>query len=338
MIDPTFAKLRDLLLNEFSEAEVIALCQDLGLDYETLPGTGFFGKTRGLLAVASKEGRMRALQARVRDARPEAYDSLEIGMASAEEAGHDVSHETSRPMARLPVSFIPMLIVGLIAVALIGVFLLPRITGASAAAAAARATQTAIAALSTNTTIPVIGSAAQPAPSTPTAMPAEGVVVVATEALPIVTAGPAIAVIATQEPVVLGDAHPASTAFKDINARLPAYYRGEVTREQLGLDWRGKALQALTSFSATQLPRSMSLGTASRSTLDISFEYLRVPTVTKSVGSRHTVVTEEYWQYANPANNIKLCDTREYTYSVLEENGRFVVTDLSSKVIARGCR
>ena len=338
MIDPTFAKLRDLLLNEFSEAEVIALCQDLGLDYETLPGTGFFGKTRGLLEVANKEGRMRALQARVRDARPEAYDALEIGMTPAEEAGVDVSHETSRPTVRLPVSFIPMLIVGLIAVGLIGVFLLPRITGASAAAAAAQATQTAIAALPTPTTIPVVSSASQPEPATATAVPAEGVVVVATEALAIATAGPTIAVITTQGPVVLGDTHPASSAFKDINARLPAFYRGEVTREQLGLDWRGKALQALTSFSATQLPRSMSLGTAPRTTLDISFEYLKLPTVTKSVGSRHTVVSEEYWQYANPANNIKLCDTREYTYSLLEESGRFVVTDLSSKVIARGCR
>lgn len=355
MIDSTFVKLRDLLLNEFSEAEVATLCQEIGLDYEALPGTGFFGKTRGLLEVAGRDGKMRLLQARLRDLRPEAYAALGIGSVASEQPVN-VSHETSGNDDEAPVRFpkllLPLLLVGLLVVILAFAFLLPRIMGGDAAATL-QATQTAVAALPTNTTIPVIGAATNPpvAASLPTNTPepAQGVVVVATDSVPVNTPAATIAVIATPgtgaqataKPVVVageGENHPAALAFKDINAQLPGFYRGEVTTQQLQQDWSGNAYSLLVAFSDTRLPRSLRLGTAPRTSMDITYEYVKAPAVTTSTGNRFTVTSREYWRYANPAQNVTLCDTRDYTYTVVDNAGKYTVTSFSSKVVSNGCR
>jgi len=73
MTDQTLLKLRELLLNEFSELELISLCQDIGLDYHALPGAGTFGKTREMIEVARAQDKVRMLQSRVRELKPTAY-------------------------------------------------------------------------------------------------------------------------------------------------------------------------------------------------------------------------------------------------------------------------
>jgi hypothetical protein len=359
MVDSTFSKLRDFLLNELSEAEVTALSQDLGYDFERLSGTGFFGKTRGLLETAQRDGRMRALQARLREMHPEAYAALDLNADSTESAASGngpVARETPSGLSgKLPVPLLPTLLIGLIAVLLLFGFLLPRIMG-TAAQTTAQATETAVAASAastqaaapTQTSIPVIDTAATLTPinanqAVATVAPAnnsQGVVVVATEAIP-VTAPPTIAVIGEQAPVVVGGEgadHPAALALKTYNAKLPSFYRGEVTIDELKKDWSGRAYQALTGFASRQLPNALKLGTAPRSTLDIAFEYVNQPAVIASSGDKHTVLSREYWTYSNSAAGVVSCDTRDYTYTLVLTSGRYTVTDFSSKIVRNGCR
>lgn len=57
-MDSNLSKLREFLLNELSEQELIALCKDIGLDYRSLAGTGAFGKTRELLIAVQARGQI----------------------------------------------------------------------------------------------------------------------------------------------------------------------------------------------------------------------------------------------------------------------------------------
>jgi hypothetical protein len=362
MTDSNFAKLRELLLNEFSEAEVATLCQDIGLNYETLPGAGVFGKTRGLLEVAQKSGKLRTLQMRLRELRPDGYTAREIGAISesaqsgtVDERGETVSRETEVAGAGLrSIPLIPAIGAGIAILALLAGVFWSRSIGGSAATIGVDATQIAAAVIAQNapTQTPLAVIAAMPA-LTATAdiavdnNPAE-VVVLGTVAVPINTPASTIAVISTQtisqsttRPVVIegsGENHPAALAFKDLNAMLPQFYRGEINSATLQQDWRSKAYEALTAFSDKQLPRALQLGTAARTTMDITYEYIKQPAVIKSAGNQHTVLSREYWRYANPATSIVRCDTRDYTYTVVVDGSQFIVTDFSSKIIENGCK
>jgi hypothetical protein len=374
MTDSNFAKLRDLLLNEFSETEVATLCQDIGVNYERLPGAGLFGKTRGLLEVAQKTGKLRALQLRLRELRPDGYAAREIGVisdisATQAAASGSVSRETTEVTgstgAGPRIQVLPAIAVGIVALTLIAGLFWSRSAGSSAATVVVDATQTAAAVAAANAATPTAPAviAVENAPAAgPTATadiaaePAQTanpdqVVVISTAAVPVDTA-PTIAVISTRAistttggPVAVngsgsgsGESHPAAVAFKDLNAMLPQFYRGEITSAALQQDWRGKAYQDLIAFSDRQLPRALQLGAAPRDTMEISYEYVKPPTVIKSSGNQHTVLSREYWRYGNQAAGITRCDTRDYTYTVVADGGQFIVTDFSSKIIENGCK
>lgn len=75
----TASQLREILLNEFTEAEVEALCEKLDIEYSRLAGTGVFGKTRELLALLQQQNRLSHLRAHMRAMRPHAFDSQNAG-------------------------------------------------------------------------------------------------------------------------------------------------------------------------------------------------------------------------------------------------------------------
>jgi hypothetical protein len=54
-------QLRQNLVNYFDEDELRALCADLGVDFEDLPGQGKAGKARGLVAFLERRGRLSEL-------------------------------------------------------------------------------------------------------------------------------------------------------------------------------------------------------------------------------------------------------------------------------------
>lgn len=95
MTDSTLVKLRELLLNEFTEPELASLCADLGLNYDALPGTGTFGKTRGLIETVKAQDKLRALQSRLRELRPEAYAAAGVAALATETASQPTQRTTA---------------------------------------------------------------------------------------------------------------------------------------------------------------------------------------------------------------------------------------------------
>jgi hypothetical protein len=141
MTDPTLVKLRELLLNEFTEPELAALCAELGLNYETLPGTGAFGKTRGLIETAKAQDKLRALQSRLRELRPEAYAAAGMAAIAAETASLPIQRATATasqtaPANRQGSAFPFQILAGVLVLLLCGVvglaLMLPRLNASVA--------------------------------------------------------------------------------------------------------------------------------------------------------------------------------------------------------------
>jgi hypothetical protein len=62
--------LRTALVQHYSDGELRTLCADLGIDYESLPGSGKVDKARELVAYAQRHGRLEELLTTVRHERP----------------------------------------------------------------------------------------------------------------------------------------------------------------------------------------------------------------------------------------------------------------------------
>lgn len=439
----TAGQLREILLNEFTESEVEALCVKLGVEYARLSGTGLFGKTRELLAIVHKQDRLPHLRAHMRAMRPNAFDAYrdpDEESAAADDpddesmqrsertaipphadgalrvrnrmlrtdddddddssdrmldaddpddaaavdrrVAHDhrddsfddddivdpdtvrqhtgserrVSRETTRAYEIVPQTrgLVPLLIASVVIVFAALIVFLPSMLRGDAAASSVAAPTDAPPQATATSSIPIIGEAAG-APVIPTPQPAQenpaGVVVIATPA-PIGDAGapapaatanpnaiPTVPVVATPQaaPATTGENHPAARLVQDANTALPAYFKGQASADDVAAYWTGKAYDVTVAWNAA-LPKAVKLGNAARTTLVIDFEFVRPPTVTDSRADRHTVSTREYWAYRNPATNTNLCDTRDYTYTVREIGGQFLIETVASKVVNKLCR
>jgi hypothetical protein len=337
MTESITPKLRDLLLNEFSEAEVVALCQDLGYSYDDLPGTGFFGKTRGLVETAQREGNLRALQVKLRELRPEAYTALGLGTTNIATELNGPGQTFAAPKLRPALGLIPLLLVAVIgAICLLA--LLPRLLNGSQPSALPT-TIAAAPATSAPTSQPQ-AAAAQPtnAPTsqpTPTPSEAQGVVIVSTSSAPQVaqpTATSSIVVIAPQ------GSNPIVKAIQDINEKLPRFYRAELTEQDMQQDWRGTAYDGLVKFSKSALPRVLKLGNGPRTNIEATYEYLKPLTVANENGNEIKLTSREFWRYENKANNVVACETRDYFYTVVRESDRYVVTGFDGNLISSRCK
>ena len=118
---------------------------------------------------------------------------------------------------------------------------------------------------------------------------------------------------------------------------LPAYYRGEMDSNLLAEQWAAEALRITIAWNE-KLPAVMKIKQSPRSKLEISYNYIQQPRVTSSRSNTHIVATTEYWSYSNPSARTQICDTRDYVYTVIEANGKFTVTDVTSKLIDKKCK
>ncbi len=64
------SKLRDLIVSYFSEEELQALCMDLDIDYETIPGQTKKGKVMGLIEYVQHRSRLPELIKKLKELRP----------------------------------------------------------------------------------------------------------------------------------------------------------------------------------------------------------------------------------------------------------------------------
>ncbi len=361
MTDQTLLKLRELLLNEFSEPELVALCKDIGLDYEMLAGTGTFGKTRAIVEAARTQDKLRLLQSRVRELRPEAYAA--IGVSSTTTGPEDAAVEEAAPSQRredsgslVPRAVLPLL--ALLALVVIAALVLPRVIGGGQAASPTSAPSVTSAPAEGETAaqppaalpgeaaeniepadatpastegdsaIPVVVTVAPPAADAPTSEPTP-VEVTAPQA-----SATALAPANTSDP---NEMHPAAQNVRGMNNQLSLFYTGKVTAKELEDYWTGEALRLVTGFGNTRLPRAMRILPTQRESLEISFEYLRPPTLVSETADSAVVTSREFWRYANTINDAQICEVRDYVYNLVRDGDRYRVRNFQSRLLENRC-
>ncbi len=367
MTDPTLAKLRNLLLNEFSEPELEKLCQDIGLNYASLSGTGTFGKTRGLIETARAQDKLRLLQNKVRELRPEAFANADlhvpVGMPAVETSVDTLvvetpvvsraartSTEASAASDRRP-TWLPILAIGLVAllcVAALAAMLLNR-SGVGAGTTVGVAGTGIPLATAVNsgvieqvsTVAPVIPEETSNAPQ-----PENTVLPGPTQDAPnLPTATATVLPTPIPTPTETGptatpnanEAHPAALAILDLNQQLPEFYLGKVTANDLQTYWTGDAWRSVVNFGSTKLPRVMRIPPTDRSDLDVTYQYVRRPALVTERGTSAAVSAQEFWRYVNAKNNIEICETREYTYTLVKTGEQFKVREFTSRLLKSGC-
>jgi len=346
MNDEQILKLREILLNEFSEAELAAFSAELGLDYAALPGEGQFGKTREMFLILREQDRLQALKSRLRALRPAAYDAAGLNLVAP-------APENARRLP-IPLAWLVLGLVGVLVVVCVLTFLLR--PGGTPATPAATVAPTLDSASAQETAAPASSpltdtSAVEGAVVTDTA-PAEGelvptMVVVATAATTSaeVPAEPAPTVEAptpaqpptpTPTPTV-SETHPAALAVSDANAQLVPYFQGKADQASLTA-WQGVALQDVIAFSKGALLRRLKVTEAERPSLASTVSYLRRPVLISQRNPTTFVVdTREYWTYQATATNL-VCETRDYRYIVVQVDATYKITQSpTSKLVGSTC-
>ncbi len=358
MTDQTLLKLRELLLNEFSEPELIALCKDIGLDYEALPGTGTFGKTREIVEAARAQDKLRLLQSRLRELKPEAY-ATSIGAAvTPTEAPADGSVSAGREeKAGSPIlrAILPLIV--LLALVIGASLIFSRLSSSPTAQAtpqvaadAAPITQLppTLAASIPTAQPEVIAAEARPgespsatleaAPAAPAGTPETDIATITPSAPPT----PELTPLSPPAPTATNtltaeEAHPAAMTVRQINDQLTLFYSGKASAQDLEYFWMGEALKAVVDFGNTRLPRTMRIASDQRDALEITHEYLRAPKVTSETGNGAVVASREFWHYANSLNRSEVCEVRDYIYNMVRDGERYRVRSVQSRLVRSGC-
>ena len=367
MNEHDLSRLREVLLNEFNEDELAALCQDIGLNYAKLPGMGAFGKTRELIAAAQARHAVRALLERVQALRPEAYGAA----GSAAPARSRVPLPRDTPVAQaqsVHIEPIPSRPIEPTAadddtggrrswwgfIVIFGIILILII-----ATVAATLTQTP---LSQPAELAVV---AQPTPTTPavTDTPLAAVQASATEAhptpltatpTPTSQASPTAAPTQTSTPTagqtptstatptpsatpgaspVVSPTNPALLAVMTANERLIDYYSGKIDSAGLLAAWSIETSQLAIGHAARLMKKQLQIDVAAGDALQVSMKYVVPPSVIAQNGNQIQVNAREYWSYTTPTRNTTACETIDYHYTVSSAGGRYQVVGFRGDVV-----
>ena len=373
MTDPTLAKLRNLLLNEFTEEDLKILCASLEINYEKLPGTGTFGKTRALLDKVQSQDKLRNLQAKVRELRPAAYEAAGFTAITDTTTANAVVNTTKQTRVDSSSQFLIgrwlalALIILLCLVAGLAL-LLPKLQNASQTAqatanAVTQAAPTTNSAAPTETPPAIVevtdamdkgasvltnttdtaqsenqNASASVTPIAPTALPLSGSepatgIVITVTA----TSTPAASTTPLSQTATTTNTHPATRAIRDLNDQLPKFYNGEVNLQAIQQYWSGEALRSVTAFGTVRLPKAMRVEPSQRSTLGSAYEYRREPTLIRETRDGAVVTSREFWRYSTNANSTQICETRDYVYNLLKIDGKYKVSQFNSRLVDSGC-
>lgn len=337
MNDEQILKLREILLNEFSEEELAAFSAELGLDYAALPGEGQFGKTREMFLILREQDRLQALKARLRDLRPAAYEAAGLNLVAP-------APENARRLP-IPLAWLVLGLVGVLVVVCVLTFLLrPGGTPATPAAIGAPTfespLETAAPAVITEPAIgdPITDTSASEGMIATDTTTAEGeivptMVVVATAPTTAEAPAAAEAPTATDVPTpapptttpTVSETHPAALAVTLANSQLLPYFQGKADQTSLTA-WQGSALQSVVSFSKGILLRRLKVTEAERASLVSTVTYLSRPVLVIQRSSTTFVVdSREYWTYQTSEKN-KVCETSSYRYTVVKINETYKVS------------
>ncbi len=329
MSDLLFTKLRNVLLTEFTETELSSLCQDIGANYAALPGVGQFGKSREIVTWASEQGKLRALCRRLRELRPEVWESQELAAAL---------RELETAQSRHTASATPLLFVVpvLLALLLVSVIAISSRSGQVTPPPDALTTAPVAPSLNSEQVSPLHSP---PTPEQPVALPqARGMLPADTpEPTPSPTAVPSPVPTLSATPTQSPPQHPAVQTILDMNEQLVLFYIGRVDASDLRQFWSGAAWERVIQFGNTTLLRAVRMSPTQRNSLKVSFRYLQPPRLLSQVDVGATVSSREAWKYDNPLSDVQVCDVRDYTYELIQTGGRWVIRAFRSQPAAGEC-
>jgi hypothetical protein len=362
MNEETVRKLREVMLNELGEADLRAICADLGLNFDELGGLGVFGKTRSILEAARERNLLPSLTARVRELRPEAFKIEESrpatgdGRTSAAPPASSVEPSSApqrrptdmalaadatvepRPrdvLAGIPprVRTIAVIVAALVVLVAVLTLAQPRPAGPGAETDAAPA-----ATLPTEAT-PQIAAAEPITAAEQTEIAASGALTEPASmdagATPPAPEQPAPAIEPTP---TLSESHPAAQTVITMNRQLLEFYQGKVTSNDLRQYWRPPAYQIVVDFANRTLRQRLGINLATGDPIEVDLQYVRAPALVALGNQTATTLSREYWRYTNPRTNRSLCETRDYTYIMVEEDGKYYVREFSGELISSACR
>lgn len=361
MSEETIQKLREVMLNELGEADLRALCAGLGLNFDELSGLGVFGKTRSIVETARRHNLLPSLYARVRELRPEAFKAdtfQQAQKASQMTAAPAASSDKSSPapqrqpakiepvantntetasgstLASVPprVRMIGVIVATLVVLVTVLTIAQPRPAGPDAE------TNAAPAANPPTEAAPQI-AAETITPSEQTEIAASGVFTEpgATEAVATLPAPeqPAVAI----EPTLnFSESHPAAQTVISMNQQLLDFYQGKFTTNDLRQYWRPPAYQIVINFASRTLLQRLGVNLAAGDPIEVDLQYVRAPALVALGNQTATTLSREYWRYTNPRTNRSLCETRDYSYIMVEEDGQYYVREFSGELISNVCR
>ncbi len=336
-MDSDLSKLRNFLLNELSEQELIALCKDLGIDYHALAGTGLFGKTRELLITVQANDQIHRLLRRLQETKPAAFQSAGLSALRFETRN---TSQAGRKTGQTVRYAIPLLLTFLLVLGVSLVLLWPRegtlqsqpnpeAAGNDSGASQAISTPPADAPPSpfeAPTATPDFADS--PLPDEPAQMPTD-------VAPPPAQPSPAPTPTA---PTTSREEHPAAQTIRQLNEILPRLYTGQAGSAELEAYMTGGALSAVMNFNSTRLLRAMRLPPNQRAALKVSYEYITPPLITAEDAEGAVVSSREFWRYVNTLNGREACEVRDYTYTLAKEGDRYRVTRFQSQMIDNRCR
>jgi hypothetical protein len=73
-----------------------------------------------------------------------------------------------------------------------------------------------------------------------------------------------------------------------------------------------------------------------RAQINSGVTYLLSPAVTRVVGNIYTVTSREYWVYQTNPRNV-VCETRDYTYTVIKTGEKFQIAQSTGKPVSAKC-
>jgi hypothetical protein len=377
------AWLRELLLSEFTEEELAALSRDIGINYTELPGMGAFGKTRALIESARARHGLRALVARVRILRPEAYAAAQTGeYERPTQAALPIG--AAAPMAMEPPAtpaqtgqrpatggaavkaIVIVAVVGLLAV-LARAAIPPVPTAAptgmptSNASANLLGTPTSTPPLATTVPAEVIAAATRAPSTTPITTMTPPMAASATQSptsppvpspAPSVTSPPqpttapqpasAPTPVRANTPIpqptsVISQPIAAVQTVHELNEQLINFYLGKASVDTLRPFWSDETYQAMLNFAYRSIKSKVDVDLARGESMQASMRYVRPPAVIAQNGPIAQVSATEYWTYTNPHNNKTVCETRLYSYTMIQEDDRYRVMAFKGDLTGTTC-
>ncbi len=353
------SRLREFLFKEFNEEELAALCQDIGLNYERLPGEGAFGKTRGMIEAVHARGLTPLLMSRVRDLRPAAYRIAGI-RAPAPRHEPPVKAPTAKARAAKPKSHprrtaVIAIIILVVLISLCGVtlnrwlvtqrgdsqnsasylsvtathFVTPSVTAKPSTTSATPAIK------ATLTKLPATPTAADPQTQTtmtpaPTEQPASTPTPAEVTAAPSPTSSPTSTPIATLTATAV-PAEPVQTVL-NANDLLVSYYSGNNVANSLRKVWAADTYTYVITYPEKMVLRSLGVEVQPGNGLTVTMSYINPPVVVSQNNGRVRLTSRELWIYG-AADNV-VCETVDYSYTLVKPADAYLIVAYQGDVTA----